>query len=303
MNNLPGWLGSGTPVLKLDGDADTINTSTTPVVGTIPLLSSGAKAPYLALGGTLNDHVFNVGTTASVDATKGALLRTNELPGLIFSTRGRSHYAIATTVGASSDISVSPVASISQCDVPLQLGSDSVRDATIAVGGTTEILIPILSGTWHDPNEGAAVTFVDATRVSVAEIDVTAQFPTNKKVKVTHATGNDVVAFVASSSFSTNTSITLEGFVAAAPDDAVRADADGILFNDGARARFVLVNGHNRVYVRQGLTGETIHTPAIQGLRVRQDFSWCLNVTGATHILATSRDGTGRDLTVTPIEV
>jgi hypothetical protein len=79
------------------------------------------------------------------------------------------------------------------------------------------------AGAWRDPNEGAVVSRVSDTEVSIAGIDVTLQFPANRKTRITYASGNPGHAFVVSSTFSTNTNVVLEDFDAASPDDVVRS--------------------------------------------------------------------------------
>lgn len=73
---------------------------------------------------------------------------------------------------------------------------------------------------------------------------------------------------------------------------------------DGKRARYVLISGDNQSYFKPGFTGESIHgTPPTHGLRVKGNCSYCINVTGYTHIIATAGTGTGRALYVMPMEV
>lgn len=79
------------------------------------------------------------------------------------------------------------------------------------------------AGAWRDPNEGAAISRVSDTEVSIDSIDVTLQFPINRKVRITYASGNPGHAFVASSTFTGNTNVVLEDFDAASPDDVVRS--------------------------------------------------------------------------------
>jgi len=88
-------------------------------------------------------------------------------------------------------------------------------------------------GEWRNPIEGETLARISATQIRVVGVDATAFFPVGRKLKITHATGNPVYCFVSVSAFGTDTDITVENFDDIAPDDEIRVDADGILFNSG----------------------------------------------------------------------
>ena len=142
MEAFPGILGGRYPVLTINGTSFVTDTTTTPVVTTIPLLDSGEKAPWIALGGPLSDHQVNLGVSAAVDATDGPMTSTQTL--LILDTKGFSHLAVVRNATTGSDMVFCPLASVKVMNGPLPLGGDSVASALVASGATTELAIPTL---------------------------------------------------------------------------------------------------------------------------------------------------------------
>lgn len=86
-------------------------------------------------------------------------------------------------------------------------------------------------GEWRNPVKGMTITRISSTQIRVVGNDATAFFKVGQKIKVTHATGNPVYAFITASVFGTDTNITCDDFDDVAPDHEFRADANGIFFH------------------------------------------------------------------------
>ena len=67
-------------------------------------------------------------------------------------------------------------------------------------------------GEWRNLIKGETLNYVSGTVVDVVGVDVTAFFPAGRKIRVLHSSGSDAYCFVVSSSFTTNTRITVEDF-------------------------------------------------------------------------------------------
>ena len=81
-------------------------------------------------------------------------------------------------------------------------------------------------GAWRDPNQGATVTRITGTQVTVGGLDVTHAFPVGRKVRISYSDepgNNPGYAFVKTVAFVTDTTIDLEYFDDAAPDNTVRS--------------------------------------------------------------------------------
>ena len=86
-------------------------------------------------------------------------------------------------------------------------------------------------GPWRNPVKDFTVSQASSTSLTISGVDATAFFPAGRKVKIPHATGNDVYAFVASSSFGApDTTVTVQDFDDVAPDDVVRSNANALHF-------------------------------------------------------------------------
>lgn len=89
-------------------------------------------------------------------------------------------------------------------------------------------------GEWRNVSKGKTVTFVSATSFIVSAFDGTPFFPVGRKLKVTHTAGNPVYCFVTSVVFNDpDTTVVVEDFDDAAPDDAIRAGIDKVEFHAG----------------------------------------------------------------------
>ena len=68
--------------------------------------------------------------------------------------------------------------------------------------------------------------------------------------------------------------------------------------SDGSRAKLVYIQAMTQVVFEPGFTGETI----TQGIRMRADSAFVFNVSGFTHILASSEAGDNRRISIAPLE-